>query len=306
MIDGLKFAAIDIGSNAVRLLLAAVFEIDNGPQFRKISLVRMPVRLGEDVFTHQVVSPGKARQLVQTLTGFKHLIEAYAPLAFRACATSALREARNCQEICGRIREGSGIQVDVIDGQEEAGIIFHNSLATLPPAMDAKVYVDVGGGSTEITLFTSTGRISRSFDIGTIRLLKDMVTSLDWDHMKQWIREQSRLYPRICAAGSGGNLHKLLKLAKSKDGLSITAAKIKQIRSDLESYTVQERITRLGLKPDRADVILPAIKIYLSVMSWAKISAISVPQMGLAYGIIRRLYEHHKRDASSFEPTPKI
>lgn len=304
MVDGLRFAAIDIGSNAVRLLLAVVFEMETGPYFRKISLIRMPIRLGKEVFTLGNISPEKARRLVLTLTGFRHLIDAYTPLTFRACATSAMREARNRTQVCKQILKSSGIAVEVIDGQEEAGIIFSNGHAAVPEGKEAQVYVDVGGGSTEITLFTGKSRISRSFNIGTIRLIEDMVTSSDWAQMKLWIQEQTRPYKKIAAAGSGGNIHKLLSLAKSKDGLSITTDKIKRIRTKLESYTVTQRITQLGLKPDRADVILPAIKIYLSVLNWGKIPSIRVPQMGLSDGIIRRLYEQYKAnldDRSEFE-----
>jgi exopolyphosphatase / guanosine-5'-triphosphate,3'-diphosphate pyrophosphatase len=294
MIEGLKFAAVDIGSNAVRLLLASVFEMESGPYFRKISLIRMPIRLGMDVFTDHSIGPQRAEKLVQTLVGFKHLIMAYGPAAYRACATSAMREARNRKQVCNQIRQRAGIEVEVIDGQEEARIIFSNSRTDATEGQDAQIFVDVGGGSTEITLCVGERRISQSFNIGTIRLLQDMVTTLDWNQMKDWVQAQTRFYKKITAAGSGGNIHKLLRLAKSKDGQSVCTAKIKRIRTRLEAYTVAERITRLGLKPDRADVILPAIRIYLSVLNWAKITSIRVPQMGLADGIIRRLYEQHK------------
>ncbi len=297
MIDGLKFAAIDIGSNAVRLLLSGVFETEAGPYFKKISLIRMPIRLGQDVFTIQSISAEKAERLDQALTGFKHLMAAYAPVAYRACATSAMREAQNGADICKRIYQSSGIEVEVIDGQEEARIIFSKGNNLLQEGIDAQVYVDVGGGSTEITLFSGDKRITRSFNIGTIRLLQDMVTSSDWDKMKAWVQEKTRPYRNVSAVGSGGNIHKLLSLAKSKDGLSISAAKIKQIRTKLEAHTVAERITQLGLKPDRADVILPAIKIYLSILKWGKIPSINVPEMGLADGIVRCLYERYKMES---------
>lgn len=296
MLDGLKFAAIDIGSNAVRLLLSVVFEVRTGPFFKKMSLIRMPIRLGEDVFTQQAIGPQKAEQLRQTLIGFKHLMAAYRPLAFRACATSAMREARNAREVCDRIQADCGITVEVIDGQEEAGIIFANQHQVVPVGKEAQMYIDVGGGSTEITLFSNVGRISKSFNIGTIRLLQDRVTSSDWDRMKTWVEEHTGSYQSIGAAGSGGNIQKLLNLAKSKDGLSISVDQIKRIRSKLESFTVMERVTQLGLKPDRADVILPAIRIYVSVLNWGKIASITVPQMGLADGIVRLLYEKHQVD----------
>jgi exopolyphosphatase / guanosine-5'-triphosphate,3'-diphosphate pyrophosphatase len=192
MIEGLKFAAIDISSDAVRLLLASVFEMEAGPYFRKISLIRMPIRLGMDVFTDQSIGPQRAEKLVQTLIGFKHLITAYGPAAYRACATSAMREARNREQVCDQIRRRSGIEVEVIDGQEEARIIFSDSPAGAIAGQQAQLYVDVGGGGTEITLCADGLRLSQSFSIGTIRLLQDMVTSADWNQMKAWVQAQTR------------------------------------------------------------------------------------------------------------------
>jgi exopolyphosphatase/guanosine-5'-triphosphate,3'-diphosphate pyrophosphatase len=295
MKTGLKFSAIDIGSNAIRLLLSEVFEDDPEPCFKKISLIRMPIRLGEDVFLRHCISDAKIDQLVHSMAGFKHLMAAYRPVAYRACATSAMREAENSAAICKRIQKETGIDVQIIDGRKEAEIIFANGNPKRAHGSDqyAKVYLDVGGGSTEITILHKGRRVSRSFNIGTIRVMQDMVTSLDWDQMKQWVQDQTAQLDNMVAICSGGNIHKILRLSKSKDGVSITLKQMKKVRKLLKAHTVAERITKLGLKPDRADVILPAHKIYYSVLKWGKIPLVRVPQMGLADGLVRQLYFQH-------------
>lgn len=298
MESGLKFAAIDIGSNAIRLLLSAVFKAAEGPYFRKISLIRMPIRLGEDAFIKHKISKSKVDQLVQALTGFKHLMAAYGPIDYRACATSAMREAKNSKAVCDRIHQEAGIDVHVIDGKDEADIIFSNGNKRGGNTHDATVYLDVGGGSTEITMYRKGHSVSRSFNIGTIRLMKDMVASSDWSRMKLWVQEESTGFKDPVAICSGGNIHKILRLSKSKDDESISFKQMKKVRKQLKAYTVAERITKLGLKPDRADVILPAHKIYYSVLKWGQIPLIKVPQMGLADGIVRQLY------ANRYQPEP--
>jgi exopolyphosphatase/guanosine-5'-triphosphate,3'-diphosphate pyrophosphatase len=290
METGHKYAAVDIGSNAVRLLLSAVFETDTGPYFRKISLIRMPIRLGDDAFVHRCISDPKIDRLIQSMIGFKHLIEAYQPIAYRACATSAMREAQNGSQICRRIREKAGIDVQIIDGKEEARIISTNSSRKRTPDNAVEVYLDVGGGSTEITIFNGDRPLSRSFNIGTIRLMQDMVASADWEQMKQWVKDKTAPFAHLVAVCSGGNIHKIIRLSKSKDGETISFKHMKKVRKLLKQYTVAERVTKLGLKPDRADVILPAHKIYHSVLKWGRIPLIKVPQMGLADGIVRQLH----------------
>jgi exopolyphosphatase/guanosine-5'-triphosphate,3'-diphosphate pyrophosphatase len=290
MESGEKYAAVDIGSNAVRLLLSAVFDTDRGPYFRKISLIRMPIRLGDDAFVHHNISDPKIDQLVEAMTGFKHLIAAYQPIAYRACATSAMREARNGSRICRLIRQKAGIEVQIIDGKEEATIISANSSRKRTPDKAVEVYLDVGGGSTEITIFNGDPPVSRSFNIGTIRLMQDMVTSAEWEQMKQWVKEKTAPFDHLAAVCSGGNIHKIIRLSKSKDLETISFKHMKKVRKLLKRYTVAERVTKLGLKPDRADVILPAHKIYHSVLKWGGISLIKVPQMGLADGIVRQLH----------------
>jgi exopolyphosphatase/guanosine-5'-triphosphate,3'-diphosphate pyrophosphatase len=268
----LKFAAIDIGSNAVRLLLSAVFQGRKSTTFRKMSLIRMPIRLGEDAFSQKRISDEKASQLIQTMMGFMHFINAYGPLSYMACATSAMREADNGYEICERIVEQTGIEVDIIDGKKEAQILLKNNGKKLFNGNRNYLYVDIGGGSTEITLF-SQGLIlaSASFNIGTIRLLKNLAPKAEWARMKHWLKKHSVPCDACVAIGSGGNINKTFRLANRKTGKPLSYNKIKDVRGFLKDFSVPQRITKLGLRPDRADVIVPALRIYLKVMKWAGI-----------------------------------
>jgi len=300
---GLRFAAIDIGSNAVRLLLAAVFEDGPRPVFKKMALVRMPIRLGDDAFLHKRISESKAGQLVQTLVGFRHLIDAYQPLETRAFATSAMRDARNGADICARIREACGIAVEIVDGQREARLIFANQSAERLAGFGAFLYVDVGGGSTDITLL-SQGRIvdSRSFDIGTIRLLERLVPPRAWQDLRDWLRAGTAPYPSLAAIGSGGNVNKLARMANCKNGKPLSFSKMRKVRQYLNRFPLERRITELGLRPDRADVIVPAADIYLKVMKWAGIKSMFVPVVGLADGAVHILYQNHKSQGAAGAP----
>lgn len=294
-----RYAAIDIGSNAVRLLLSEVFETDSGPYFRKISLIRMPIRLGKDAFILGKISKERAERLTSTINGFKHLIASYQPLDFRACATSAMREAANGPKIKEHILEKTGVDIEIIDGKEEARVIFANNPWRHLAEDSAWLFVDVGGGSTEITIFSDGKTKSHSFGIGTIRLIEDIVHKSQWKEMKTWVREHTNSFSHIDAIGSGGNINKIIKMAKCTDGKSITRAKIKQVRDYLKFFSYDERITKLGLKPDRADVIMPALKIYLSVMKWGGFDTLSVPQIGLADGLVQLMYM--KRSEQQFK-----
>jgi exopolyphosphatase/guanosine-5'-triphosphate,3'-diphosphate pyrophosphatase len=291
----LKFAAIDIGSNAVRLLLSGVFEDGDSPTFRKMSLIRMPIRLGDDAFTQKYISENKVIQLVKAMVGFNHLIDSFQPLKFMACATSAMREAENGPQIREQILNESGIDVEIINGKKEAQIIFENKSSDMLGGNNAYLYVDIGGGSTEITLF-SQGRIitSGSFNIGTIRLLEGLVTKAYWKKMKEWLKNFTTPYSSIAAIGSGGNINKVFRLANSKIGKPLSDNKMMKVRRFLKHFTVEQRIRELGLRPDRADVIIPALDIYLKIMKWAGIRKIYVPQIGLADGIVRILYKNYK------------
>jgi exopolyphosphatase/guanosine-5'-triphosphate,3'-diphosphate pyrophosphatase len=300
MTPQLKFAAIDIGSNAVRLLLASVFEFDDGPLFKKMSLTRMPIRLGAEAFALRRISEERVRQLVSAMTGFRHLIDAYRPIAFKACATSAMRGAENGLEICRRIHHACGIDVDIVEGQREAQIIFENKSAERFGGYSAYLYVDVGGGSTEITLFSEDQvQAARSFEIGTVRLLQGGVAPNAWSEMRQWLQERIAPQLDIAAIGSGGNINKLFRLAEVKNGRPLTQAKILKVRRLLERLSFEQRIRQLNLRPDRADVIVPAADIYLNVIEWSGIDAIFVPVVGLADGIVRILYGRYKAETLS-------
>jgi exopolyphosphatase/guanosine-5'-triphosphate,3'-diphosphate pyrophosphatase len=291
----LNFAAIDIGSNAVRLLLSGVFEEAHSATFRKMSLIRMPIRLGDDAFTQKCISDSKVSQLVKSMIGFKHLIDAFEPLDFMACATSAMREAENGPEICNQILAETDIKVDIIDGVREAQFIFENKSADLFGGNDAYLSVDIGGGSTDITLF-SRGQIitTGSFNIGTIRLLEGLVSKAYWKKMRQWLKNCSAPFTSMAAIGSGGNINKIFRLANCKNGKPLSDNKMMKVRRFLKHFTVEQRIRELALRPDRADVIIPALDIYLKIMKWAGIRKIYVPQVGLADGIVRTLYDRYK------------
>ena len=295
MLTQLKFAAIDIGSNAVRLLLASVFENNGRPTFKKMSLTLMPIRLGADTFSLKRISKERADELVKAMTGFRHLIDAYQPIAFRACATSAMREAENRSQVCKRIQKASGIKVDIIDGAREAQLILENKSADQYIGYDAYLYVDVGGGSTEITL-SSQGQVavSGSFQIGTIRMLQGQVSKNDWDAMKIWLQTHCAPYQSLAAIGSGGNINKICRLAYCKKGIPLSRSKMIKVRRLLKKYSYEERIKELNMRPDRADVIIPGADIYLKVAQWAGIKNIFVPVMGLADGVVRILYRDYK------------
>ncbi|MBI5550099.1 MAG: exopolyphosphatase [Desulfobacterales bacterium] len=295
MINALKFAAIDIGSNAVRLLLAGVFEIDGQTAYRKMSLTRMPIRLGGDAFALNRISDAKADELVRTMVGFKHLIDAYQPIAYQAYATSAMRGARNGPAICKRVEKACGIHIDIIDGQREAQLIFENKSSERFGGFKHYLYVDVGGGSTELTLF-SGGKIalSKSFDIGTIRMLQGGVTKNQWRAMRQWLKTHTAKMRSIAIIGSGGNINKIFSLAGCKNGSALTQAKLQKVRNALAARSHEQRILQVGLRPDRADVIVPAADIYLNLSQWAGLEKIFVPVVGLADGAVRLLYSRYK------------
>lgn len=297
MLSSNRYAAIDVGSNAVRLLLSEVFETDSGPYFRKISLIRMPIRLGRDAFILGKISNERVERLTRTINGFKHLTDAYCPVDFRACGTSAMREADNGPKIREHILKKTGVDIDIIDGKEEARIIFANNPWHHLPEGSAWLFVDVGGGSTEITIFSDGKTRSRSFCIGTIRLIEDLVKKSQWTEMKRWVRTHTSGYAGIDATGSGGNINKIVKLAKCSEDKTITLGKMKKVRDYLNFFSYDDRITKLGLKPDRADVILPAIRIYIEVMKWGGIDAISVPQIGLVDGLVRLMHMERTRES---------
>jgi len=289
------FAAIDIGSNAMRLLFCRVYDVNGKPHFSKEELIRMPIRLGEDVFTKGKISEQKEERLITSLRGFSELIKAYDVVAYRAVATSAMRDASNGSEIIARAKKESGINVEIIDGKLEADLVFSNHIEELLNPKYAYLYIDVGGGSTELTLYFNQKVIAaRSFNIGTVRMLLNKDEKEEWEEMRVWLKRSTVGIHPLNAIGSGGNINKIFKMANKKETKHLSYDKLKSQYEMLNSYTYEERIERLGLKPDRADVIVPAAKIFLTVMKTADIDKVYVPQIGLSDGIIHDLYEVHK------------
>lgn len=290
----MKFAAIDIGSNAVRLLFANVYEGKDEANFKKADLIRIPLRLGEDAFLNKKISYEKTEKLIMAMKAFRQLIDFYEVEDYKACATSAMREASNSKEIIERIWNESTINVEVIDGKTEAQIIYSNHVAEHLDKDNNYLYIDVGGGSTELTIF-SQGKIiaSKSFNIGTIRILNQLVTKEHWDGMKEWIvRKTSDAHPLV-AIGSGGNINKIFKMSRKKQNRPISYDKLKELHDFLGTYSLKDRIEVLGLNPDRADVIVPATRAFLTVMKTAQIDRLFVPQIGMADGLIHLLYENY-------------
>jgi len=285
------FAAVDIGSNAMRLLFCRVYDVNGKPHFNKEELIRLPIRLGEDVFLNGKISDRKAEKLITAMRGFRELIKVYEVDGFRAVATSAMRDASNSSEIIKRIKNEADLEVEIIDGKLEAQLVFSNHIEELLNPKHSYLYIDVGGGSTELTLYSNYKQIaSKSFNIGTVRLLFDKVDKEEWDLMKDWIKKNTLGYAPLKAIGSGGNINKIFKMTK-KENKNISYSKLKVIHDMLNSYTYAERVEVLGLKPDRADVIVHASKIFITIMKTADIDDIFVPQIGLSDGIVHELYE---------------
>ncbi len=290
----MKFAAIDIGSNAVRLLFCNVYD-DNGiVAFKKAELIRVPIRLGEDSFLKGNISREKTEKLITAMKAFKNLISVYDAVDYRACATSAMRDAENRWDVIERVRKESGIKIEIIDGKTEADIIFSNHIEEHLDKSNNYLYIDIGGGSTEITLFSKNKAIvSQSFNIGTIRMLHDKIDKEYWNYFKNWVQEITKGYKPLIAIGSGGNINKLFKMSGRKLNKPLPTSKLKNLYELLESYTYDERVKILGLNPDRADVIITASKIVLTVLKKAEIEKIIVPQIGLSDGIVHQLYEKY-------------
>lgn len=287
-----KFAAIDIGSNAIRLLTHNVIEeTGKTTQFRKSALIRVPVRLGEDSFTVGEISEHNVERMVKTMKAFKLLMEVAGVEKYRACATSAMREANNGNEVITIIAAETGIHIEVIDGKQEAAIIASTDLKEIISPDQSYLYIDVGGGSTEFTLFTD-GKIkrSKSFKLGTVRLLNKMVDEGTWNKLHEWITNNIKNVPKLSIIGSGGNINKLHRMSGRKEGQPLSYIWLNAQYHFLESLSYEERISELGLNPDRADVIIPATQIFLSAAKWSGAKKIHVPKIGLSDGIIKNLY----------------
>jgi exopolyphosphatase/guanosine-5'-triphosphate,3'-diphosphate pyrophosphatase len=288
----LRYAAIDIGSNAVRLLIADIIENNGSVSFKKNTLIRVPLRLGDDAFLQQYISDKKAADLVKTMHAFRGLMDVYKVVAYKAYATSAMREAKNGQEVVDKVRNEANIDLQIIHGQKEAKIIYASHAEDNIDKSKNYLYIDVGGGSTELSLFSAGELVaSKSFNIGTIRILDNQDKEETWDEMRDFIREHTRQFKLLLGIGTGGNINKLYKLAEEKDKAPLTFTKLKSLSTYLNSFSLKDRINVLGLNQDRADVIIPACDIYLAVMKWAGIKAIYVPSVGMVDGIIQRLID---------------
>lgn len=288
----MKLAAIDIGSNAARLLITeAYLDKNNSPAFTKLSLVRVPLRLGFDVFDTGRISDKKVRLLVHTMKGFMNIAQAYEVSAMKTCATSAMRDAINNTEIIETIKAETGMNVEVISGSDEASLVFENHIAENLDKDHSYLYIDVGGGSTELTFFSNNQLIfTDSFPIGTIRLLKDQVSDMTWNDMKVAIKSKTKGSKTIEAIGSGGNINKVFSMSKRKDGKPLSYELMTDYYKELSNVSLSDRISIYKLKEDRADVIVPALKIYISVMRWAGAQQIYVPKIGLVDGLVQHLW----------------
>ncbi len=288
----MRYAAIDIGSNAVRLLIADIIQNNGSISFKKNTLIRVPLRLGDDAFLNQHISDKKAVYLIKSMQAFRNLMDVYKVQDYMAFATSAMREAKNGQEVVFRVKEEAQIDLEIIQGQKEAKIIYASHAEQTIDKSKNYLYVDVGGGSTELSLF-SEGELyaSRSFNIGTIRMLDNQDKEETWNEMHDFIRENTKTFKGISGIGTGGNINKLYKLSEEKNDVPLSFNKLKTLYNYLNSFSLKDRINVLGLNQDRADVIIPACEIYITVMKWAGIKNIYVPSVGMVDGIIQTLIE---------------
>lgn len=292
----LKFAAIDIGSNAIRVLFYNVFDDAKEPVFKKISLTRLPVRLGEDVFSTGRISDRKIQKLIRSMAAFRALMDVYEVDGYRAYATSAMREAENGLEVIQRVYTETGVIINIIDGNTEADVIFSNKITENPDPRKSYLFIDVGGGSTELTLFARNKKLaSASFNLGTVRILSGKTGEDDWKKLKNFLKEiKEKAQDDLIGIGSGGNINRLHKLAALKEGKPLSVKKLRDMYETLNAMSYYDRTHILGLNTDRADVIIPACEIYLFICKNCDIKQIQVPKIGLSDGIIKELYAEYK------------
>lgn len=292
MITIKKYAAIDIGSNAMRLLITNIVEQDGKEtQFNKSALIRVPIRLGQDAFTSGIISEENKIRMVDAMEAFRLLMKVYKVERYKACATSAMRDSKNGLEITQIIKEKATIDIEIIDGKTEAAIIASSDLHTFIASDRTYLYVDVGGGSTEFSLFSEGKMVtSKSFRNGTVRLINDMVPDSTWSEIETWIKETCAPYDEIILIGSGGNINKLFKLSGKLQDKPLSYLYLNSQYQYLNSLTYEQRIAELGLNTDRADVIIPATRIYLNAMKWSGARQLFVPKIGLSDGIVKAMY----------------
>ncbi|MEO8471718.1 MAG: phosphatase [Chryseolinea sp.] len=291
----MKLAAIDIGSNAIRFQVSTA--LDNSPNliFKKLEYIRFPLRLGHDVFSSGRISDKSIAKFIKLMRAFKLLIELYEVDDYMFCATSAMRESENGPALAQRVQDELGIHIEVIDGNREAELV--NGAISSYLQNKTYLHIDVGGGSTELNLYVTGKKIkTRSFKIGSVRILERSDSPVIWVDMENWVKQNiKKSYGRVTAVGTGGNISKIFDLAKMKPGKTITLRKVKEIKDMVESHSIQERIYKLQMNPDRADVIIPASDIYVKVMEWAKSTSILVPEVGLKDGMMLHLYERNTK-----------
>jgi exopolyphosphatase/guanosine-5'-triphosphate,3'-diphosphate pyrophosphatase len=292
MISIKKYAAIDIGSNAMRLLITNIVEQEGKEtQFNKSALIRVPIRLGQDAFTVGEITSENVDRMVDAMTAFKLLMKVYKIEKYKACATSAMREAYNGKEVVEIIKQKSDINIDIIDGKVEAAIIASSDLHSFLSTDKTYLYVDVGGGSTEFSLFSDGKMVaSKSFKNGTVRLLNNMVNDVVWQEIEKWIKNICEPYDNVTLIGSGGNINKIHKLSEKQQDRPLSYVYLTAQYQYLNSLTYEQRIAELGLNTDRADVIIPATQIYLNAMKWSGARQIYVPKIGLSDGIVKAMY----------------
>ncbi len=291
----MKLGAVDIGSNAIRFQVSKISDMNGMVMFKKMEYVRFPLRLGEDVFKMNQISVEKESKFIKLIQTFKNLFELYEVDDYIICATSAMREAKNGADIAYKVKDLFGVEINIIDGDKEAELINTVLYSELDDA--SYIHIDVGGGSTELNLFVNKQKVAtRSFKIGSVRRLNGLDTPEEWAEMHQWIEEHLHKIPKpVTAIGTGGNIGKLYELANpeknKKDKQQITLKKLEEVQELVMRYNYEERVSVLMMNPDRADVIIPASEIYLTVMQWAKASKMVVPELGLKDGLMLMLYE---------------
>lgn len=291
----MKLAAIDIGSNAIRFQVSTVLDAQPQCLFKKLEYVRFPLRLGHDVFTTGNISVKSMEKFKKLMRAFKLLVELYEVNDYMFCATSAMRESGNGQQLADEVFQELGILINIIDGNREAELINRAISSYLTDK--TYLHIDVGGGSTELNLYVEGKKIkTRSFKIGSVRVLENNDSPIMWQDMEHWVKDNvKKKYGKVIAVGTGGNISKIFELARQKPGKTLSLKRVKEIRNMVNVYSIQERIYKLQMNPDRADVIIPAADIYTKVMEWAHSASILVPEVGLKDGIMLYLYEKNTK-----------
>ena len=287
-----KYAAIDIGSNAIRMLVSNIVEYQGETYFLKNALVRVPIRLGEEAFSRGAISDHNINRIAKTMDAFRNLMQVHGVEDYLAYATSALRDAKNGKQVVDLVKAQTQVSIEIIDGKREAKIISNTNVFDIVDRNKTFLYVDVGGGSTEFSILKNGKRThSRSFKIGTVRLLNNGVSEKTWSIAEQWVREHTKEFNKVYLLGTGGNINKLHKMASIKDNRPLTYFTLKAMNDMLSQMSYEERIVKLGLNPDRSDVILPAANLFLKTLSWSGAKVVYVPKVGLSDGMVRELYK---------------